>query len=278
MHRSLVVSVLLHVAVIAGWPAVSIPALSGGAAVASGHLQVVSLGALTPPPAQPRLLPLPGDEDDEDEEDEDGAGGEAEEPAPRDLEDGAARVGADGGENEMSGLQRVASVRARLADPAAAPEEPEEAAPSDSASADDDPSDGEDSEGLRIRHGTDELDYERLTDEEVLRLEELSALRPELVLFSPSSWLVVRNPDEVGSFLRARFDEADADTEVGGSLSVSLWVDERGSVEWAEINRSSGDGSIDASALELFRDVVAFRPARDGGMHTPVAAIFWLTW
>jgi TonB family protein len=86
----------------------------------------------------------------------------------------------------------------------------------------------------------------------------------------------VRNPREVGDFLRARFD--DLGSEAGGSLSVSLWVDERGSVEWAEINQSSGHEPIDASAIELFRDVVAFRPAREEGMRVPVAAIFWLMW
>ncbi|MDZ7779761.1 MAG: energy transducer TonB [Gemmatimonadota bacterium] len=275
MHRSLAASVLMHAAILAGWPALSIPELAGGTAVGSGHMEVVSLGALPPPNAPRSLVPLAMAVADQEDEDEKGADGEADRPDPSDFDESAERAAAGRRGDGRVGLRRVASLQPRMTDPAPARENP---APTDSASAAEEPSDGEESEGLRIRRGTEDLEYQRLSDEEALRLEELSALRPELVLFSPSSWLVLRNPDEVGSFLRARFEQNDAGTEDGGSLSISLWVDERGSVEWAEINRSSGNGSLDASALELFRDVVAFRPARDRGRHTPVAAIFWLTW
>jgi TonB family protein len=139
-------------------------------------------------------------------------------------------------------------------------------------------SEGADDEGVSIRQRTEELEYQQLTEEERLSLERLSALRPELVLSSPSNWLVLRNPDQVATFLRSRLQRQVGEVGVNGSLSVSLWVDERGSVEWAEINRSSGQGTIDETALELFREVVAFRPARENGVRVPVAAIFWLMW
>lgn len=123
---------------------------------------------------------------------------------------------------------------------------------------------------------TDRLD-DRRTREEILDLERLSALRPELALTSPSSWILVRNPGEVGEFLERRFGRPGDSQRPRGTLSVAIWIDERGSVEWAEINRSSGDPELDGAALELFERVVSFSPAREDGFRVPTAVIFWLS-
>jgi TonB family protein len=265
--------VLIHVVLILAWPNTTLPTLASGGFADSGHLQVVTLGALMPPgPADAVAATVieEGAEEDE-EEPENGASGED------GTDPGGGSAPPEGWEGRSAELWRLAALRPRMADP------PVEDQRSDT-ERDDVPdtgegaSSGEDREGLRVRDGTEDLAYQRLSEEEMLSLERLSALRPELVLVSPSSWLVVRNPREVGAFLRERFDYYGMDGEAGGSLSVSLWVDERGSVEWAEINQSSGQERIDASAIELFRNVVAFRPAREEGMRVPVAAIFWLMW
>jgi TonB family protein len=60
------------------------------------------------------------------------------------------------------------------------------------------------------------------------------------------------------------------------AASVAIWIDERGSVEWAEINQSSGRTDLDELALQLFSEVVAFHPARDQGVRVPISAIFWV--
>lgn len=102
----------------------------------------------------------------------------------------------------------------------------------------------------------------------------LSALQPELAYHAPSPWLLIQNPDEVEGFLQRNFPQAN---QVRGTVSVALWIDDRGSVEWAEINRSSGLPDVDESALRLFSRVVSYRPARKQGVRVPVAVIFSLT-
>jgi len=134
------------------------------------------------------------------------------------------------------------------------------------------------SEGTRIDARSSLHDHEALTRDEALYLERLSALRPELAFLTPSSWILVRNPTEVGEFLERRFREPAVEPGSRGALSVALWIDEEGSVEWAEINRSSGRPHLDETALELFQEVVSFRPAREGGVRVPTAVIFWLSY
>lgn len=271
LHRSILGSVLIHVAVILGWPETTLPTLASGGGTESGHLQLISLGSLsTPGPARPIAPTVVED-------------GDLDDPDPQDLgsEEGEDVTGEGGGapegwEGRSAELWRLAALRPTMAEPM--PEARSEARSNSVAESGEDPSDGDDPEGLRIREGSEDLAFQRLSEEEMLSLERLSALRPELVLVSPSNWLVVRNPREVGDYLRDHFDYDGIDPETGGSLSVSLWVDERGSVEWAEINSSSGHAPIDASAIRLFEEVVAFRPAREDGARVPVAAIFWLMW
>jgi TonB family protein len=108
-------------------------------------------------------------------------------------------------------------------------------------------------------------------------LDRLASAQPELALFSPSSIFLLRNPEEVGDFLTRRLGVGRSDPAVNGAVSVAIWIDQSGSVEWAEINHSSGRTEIDAVALQLFREVVAFHPARERGVRVPVSAIFWLT-
>lgn len=113
--------------------------------------------------------------------------------------------------------------------------------------------------------------------ERILDLDRLSAARPELALMSPSSVFLLRNPDQVNSFLRARIRPSRPESGTESSVGVVIWVNESGSVEWAEISQSSGRSEIDELALRLFNEVVVFHPARERGVRVPVSAIFWLT-
>lgn len=269
-HWSVVGSVLVHAAVIVGWPAFDTPVLEAGPS-GGGGFDLVALGLVPTLPGISTAFEAVPEAEEQTEEEE----GRAEEDEDEGLEDGATLAGLQAawhayGSPEAT-LARLNRLRPEVV--SAAPEE-------DSVLAEEEPgAAGESSDnGLRIDGTGSDLVYEALSEEEMLELERLSALRPELAILSPNQWLVVRNPSEVGDFMRRRFGLPEQDEGPRGYLSVSVWIDERGSVEWAEINRSSGSPEIDASALDLFRNVVAFRPARDGGLRVPVAAIFWLMW
>jgi TonB family protein len=109
-----------------------------------------------------------------------------------------------------------------------------------------------------------------------LDLAFLSSVRPELALMSPSAWLSIRNPVEVENFMKRSYRPGGLDPDIDGVVGVALWIDESGSVEWAEISRSSGRMELDEVALELFNEVVAFRPARERGVSMATSAIFWV--
>lgn len=130
---------------------------------------------------------------------------------------------------------------------------------------------------IRIGGRLSDLDFEGADAARALELDRLSAVRPELAFLSPSSWVLIQNPGEVADFMVRRFGTSTRDSDVLETVSVSLWIDERGSVEWAEVNRSSGRPEVDELALEFFNEVVSFRPAREQGVRVPVAVIFSLT-
>lgn len=111
-------------------------------------------------------------------------------------------------------------------------------------------------------------------EEGSLDLDRLSALRPGLALGSASNWVLIRNPTEVERFMRRASSRSDLSSGVDASVSVTLWIDEKGSVEWAEISESSGRSELDEVALALFNEVATFRPARDAGRSVPKSVIF----
>jgi TonB family protein len=255
---------------------------SAEAGATSGHpgLEVVALGDLPAPGPEGQagglLTVTPTEDGDEGEpEDEGERSDEGPDLVPDPVQGGGGGFGA--GVGSQGDLERLAALRPALAEPEPAPEDtPDDEVEDGVRNAD---GAGADEDGTaRIREHASEMDYERLSREEILDLERLSALRPELSFTAPSNWILVRNPREVGDFLEARFGQAEANQRPRGSFSVALWIDERGSVEWAEINRSSGEPELDHSALELFREVVAFAPAREDGLRVPTAVIFWLSY
>lgn len=109
-----------------------------------------------------------------------------------------------------------------------------------------------------------------------LDLDRLTEIRPELAVMIPSMWILLRNPTEVENYLRRSYGRWALDPDEPGTVSVTVWIDTRGSVEWAEVSRSSGRSNLDEAALELFNEVVAFRPARHEGVSISGSATFAL--
>ena len=89
-----------------------------------------------------------------------------------------------------------------------------------------------------------------------------------------SAGVMLQNPTEVEAFMARTYRLGRLDPEVAGRVSVTLWIDRRGSVEWAEITESSGRPDLDELALALFNEVVAFRPARDNGVSVSRSVVF----
>jgi TonB family protein len=106
-----------------------------------------------------------------------------------------------------------------------------------------------------------------------LDLSRLSGVRPQIVLPGTSAWILIRNPTEVDRFMSRRASARGAST-IEGLVDVAVWIDEWGSVEWAEISRSSGRQEMDEIALALFNEIASFRPARDQGVRVSMSLIF----
>lgn len=275
LHRCVALSAGIHVLLVLAWPELSPPSPEAGGVPGATPLELVALAPGRPPGDGLVAVPLaseeagsrPGGADAEDEE------------GDEDRDDGGAGGPAARGDRRTEALDRIAAatpgvVRRRPGRPTdPVPEEPPEVEPSEvEASGAEEPEGGD----VRIGAASSRLQG-RLSEEERLRLERLSSVRPGLAFGSMSDWVLVRNPSTVNEFMRRRFGSARRAGD-HGTLSVSLWIDEHGSVQWAEINSSSGRPDLDESALELFEEVIAFVPARKQGMGVPTAAIIWLKW
>ncbi|MEX2570760.1 MAG: TonB family protein [Gemmatimonadota bacterium] len=119
--------------------------------------------------------------------------------------------------------------------------------------------------------------------ESELILDELSAITPRVTRMTANvAWPQIRNPTRILRFLRMRYNPVRMDPGANGHVSVSMWIDERGLVEWAEVRESSGHAVLDEIALSMFSDVVIFAPARSGGAPVPVGVTisvpFTLPW
>lgn len=106
-----------------------------------------------------------------------------------------------------------------------------------------------------------------------LNLDEVTIL-PRVARLPPSvAWPLIRNPVAVLRFLRTRYNPVYRYPDLTGSVSVAMWVNERGSVEWSEVRESSGHAVLDEIALSMFNNIVLFRPARSEGANVPVTVV-----
>lgn len=138
---------------------------------------------------------------------------------------------------------------------------------SDASEADSDP---------EIEAGASTADLAELPEPDTLSLDRLSDLEPQLALVSASAWVLIRNQQEVEAYLRRGYRDGELDAAEVGSVSVTLWIDRMGSVEWAEISKSSGYPNLDEYALALFNEVADFRAAREQGVSVSRSVTFSL--
>jgi TonB family protein len=110
----------------------------------------------------------------------------------------------------------------------------------------------------------------RETSMPALILEHMASARAEVVLSASVTWPVIRNPNVLTRYLRSRYNTLYR-TGSEGYVSVMMYIDERGSVGYAEVRESSGFEALDAIALDAFNQIVAFAPARDRGTPVPIA-------
>ena len=107
-----------------------------------------------------------------------------------------------------------------------------------------------------------------------LNLSRMSGKSPELFRPGTSAWLLIQNPAVIEEYMRVvAFNRA---SDERGQVDVAVWIDERGSVEWSEVTRSSGNEEMDEVALALFNRVASFRPGRDQGVRISMSVIFSL--
>jgi TonB family protein len=107
-----------------------------------------------------------------------------------------------------------------------------------------------------------------------LTLDEVIALSPRMTTTITTVTLpMIRNPVSLQRFLRTRYNPVHDAATGGGSVSVAMWVNERGDVEWTAVERSSGFAAVDEIALTAFTDVVSFSPARYDGKRVPVSVV-----
>ena len=113
-----------------------------------------------------------------------------------------------------------------------------------------------------------------LPEPDSLSLDRLSSLRPELAFMTASAWVLIRNQAEIEAHLRRSYRNGRLDPGAAGSVSVTLWIDRRGSVEWAEVSESSGRLDLDEFTLALFNEVASFRAAREQGVYVSRSVTF----
>lgn len=106
-----------------------------------------------------------------------------------------------------------------------------------------------------------------------LNLDEVM-VHPRVANLPPTiAWPLIRNPAAVVRYLRTRYNPVHSAPDLTGTVSVAMWVNERGSVEWSEVRESSGNPLLDQIALVMFNEVVLFRPARSRGAPVPVTVV-----
>jgi TonB family protein len=96
------------------------------------------------------------------------------------------------------------------------------------------------------------------------------------------SWPEILNPREMVRFLRSRYNPLHTPQARDRFVSVAMWIDDKGNVEWSEVHESSGHSIMDQIALAVVNEVVRFSPASRDGVPVSVGVVlsipFQLEW
>jgi TonB family protein len=107
-----------------------------------------------------------------------------------------------------------------------------------------------------------------------LNLDFLEMLSPRMAEQALAVILpIIRNPTVLQRFLRTRYNPVFERYRGGAHVSVAMWINDQGAVEWAAVSKSSGYEVLDEIALAVFNDVVQFTPARQEGLRVPVSLV-----
>lgn len=106
-----------------------------------------------------------------------------------------------------------------------------------------------------------------------LILDRLAAISPRVASTINVDFPRIRNPTRIMRYLAIRYNPHHDTPGMRGSVSVSMTVNTRGSVEWAAVSESSGQPMLDQIALDLFNDVASFSPARSDGARVPMTMV-----
>lgn len=178
--------------------------------------------------------------------------------------------GADGPTAEVTGTRRASATE--LAPAPATPRGPE----ADTTAGERTDRDGDD-EAASIGGRADTAAVATATGERRAGLGRLQGLEANVTAGLGSASVLLRNPREVGRFMSRAGRRNSAARSVETWVSITVWVDEGGSVDWAEVSQSSGRESLDEIALTLFEDVAEFMPAREGDERIPQTMIFQIS-
>lgn len=206
------------------------------------------------------------------------AGGSVD-PSDAEKDDPATTLGAGGSDPDIQSIRdelaerlrrRGTAVVRRVAEP-----EPERKADPDSGITESE-AQADTASDPSIDPGATTAALAELPEPDSLDLDRLAALQPELALMSASAWVLIRNQPEVEAYLRRGYREGSLNASEVGTVNVTLWIDRKGSVEWAEISKSSGHPELDEYALALFNEVAEFRAAREQGVSVSRSVTFSL--
>jgi TonB family protein len=87
------------------------------------------------------------------------------------------------------------------------------------------------------------------------------------------SWPEIRNPRAMVRYLREQYNAIHDRIVPERFVSVAIWINDRGGVEWSEVRESSGDPNVDKIALSVVNEVMEFIPASREGAPVSVAVV-----
>lgn len=154
---------------------------------------------------------------------------------------------------------------------------PEAADPEPDSSTEESQAGDEDDGATSIGGRADTATVASATGERRAGLGRLRDLEADVTAGLGSAFVLLQNHREVASFMRRAGRRNRAVSTAETWVGITVWVDESGTVEWAEVNESSGRESLDEIALTLFEDIAEFAPAREDGERVPQTMIFQIS-
>jgi TonB family protein len=108
---------------------------------------------------------------------------------------------------------------------------------------------------------------------EIRRTHAATALLEPAPATASFAWPEIRNPRAIVRYLRTRYNALHREAAPDRFVSVAMWINDRGAVEWSGVHESSGDPVVDEIALTVVNEVFQFIPASRHGVPISVAVV-----